>query len=202
MSLSATMRVKIAIVCAALFALVGCEQLREMTPKLNSGVITAGSSSEAHAGNVIPTRGLRGHYVIQVEKERSLTYIAREVGVTVAELIAGNKLTTTALHEGQELHVNAIPTDVSRFVAKREARKARKIMDAKKAIADAEAKKLADIKAREAAKKAKAKKAARAAAVSKRAASRRARKRRSAAKRAVTKRAKAAATRRARRKRN
>lgn len=200
MSLNAGMRCKAAIACAAILLSVGCDKLREWAPKVTGVVVSMDGSPNAGRAKVIPTRGLPRRFIIKVERERSLTYFAQELGMTLADLIALNKLTETVLHEGQELHVDARPPDVARFWAKREARKAREAAAAKKAIADAKAKKIADAQAKKAAKQAKQKKAAKAAAASKRAASRRARVRRAAAKRAATKRAKASASRRRARK--
>lgn len=102
----------------------GCDKIRAMSPALSGTSIAA--DGQQPRGNVIPTRAPPRRFVMVVEDERSLTYIARELGVTVESLIATNELKSTTLQRGQQLHVDASPADVSRFLAKREARKERR----------------------------------------------------------------------------
>lgn len=131
------------VVGVALCATAGCDKIRQLSPDLKGTVVVPGGSQRARAHNVIPTRQPPRRFVIQIENERSLTYIARELGVTVESLIATNELRTTQLHQGQQLQVDASPADVSRFLANREARKARKAARLKKLAEEKAAKKAA-----------------------------------------------------------
>ena len=127
----ATACLRVVVVCAVLPATVGCEKIREISPNLAGTVVVPGGGS-SQRGNVIPTRQPPRRFVIAIEDERSLTYIARELGVTVENIIATNELQSTVLKPGQQLHIDASPADVSRYLANREARKARKAARAKK----------------------------------------------------------------------
>lgn len=126
---------------ACLATVCGCDKLRSLAPQLSTTAINGAAPASARRSNVIPTRRPPRRHIIEVKDERSLTGIARELGVTVEEIIATNSLTSTTIKPGQQLHVDASPADVVRFLSKREARLARKAARAKKKAAEKAAQK-------------------------------------------------------------
>lgn len=118
----AHMRLVGLLVAATCFVSGGCEKLREWAPELQRNATTAAGNKPAKRTNVIPTRKPPRRFVLQVQDERSLGYIARELGVTVADLISANDLANNELQPGQQLHVEVSPADFSRYMSKRAAR--------------------------------------------------------------------------------
>ncbi len=143
MSFGADVRLQLVVLCAVALSTVACDEIRRISPDLTGVVIAPGRPEQTQSSSVIPTRAPPRRFIIEVEDERSLTYLAHQLGVPVEELINTNKLRSTAIAKGLQLHVDAAPADVARYLAKRQARKARRAAKARKRAAEKAAKKKA-----------------------------------------------------------
>ena len=122
-------------------------QIQEMTKQVVAA--GAGSSERAPMRAVIPTRPAAEEHTIVVDDERYMGDIARQLGVTVDELLAMNKLQEPGLQRGQVLRVQTTADLLNGWEARRTERRAAKLAKEQekraakaKAEADARAAKL------------------------------------------------------------
>ncbi len=111
-----------------LLAATACDrapQIQEMTKQVVAA--GAGTSERAPMRAVIPTRPAAEEHTIVVDDERYMGDIARQLGVTVDELLAMNKLAEPTLQRGQVLRVETTADLLNGWEARRAERKAAKL---------------------------------------------------------------------------
>ena len=130
---------------ALLLTLGACDrapQLNEMTKQVVEA--GAGSADRTPMRAVIPSRPAAEEHTIIVDDERYVGDIARQLGVTVDEMLAMNKLQEPTLQRGQVLRVETTADLINGWEAHRAERRAAKALKeqekrAAKAKADADA---------------------------------------------------------------
>lgn len=128
---------------ALLITAVGCDRAPELH-RMTQQVVEAGAGSSQHTPMraVIPTRPAAVEHTIVVDDERYLGDIARQLGVTVDEMLAMNKLAEPTLQRGQVLKVETTADLINGWEARRierRALKAQREMEKRAAKAKAEA---------------------------------------------------------------
>ncbi len=123
----------------------GCDrapQIHDVTQQM----VAAGAGSSDHTAmrSVVPSRPAAEEHTIIVDDERYLGDIARQLGVTVDELLSKNRLAEPTLQRGQVLRVETTADLINGWEAHRAERKALKAQKeaekrAAKAKADADA---------------------------------------------------------------
>ncbi len=126
---------------ALLLATAACDrapQINAMTRQMVEA--GAGSAERAPMRAVIPTRPAAEEHTIVVDDERYLGDIARQLGVTVDEMLAVNKLAEPTLQRGQVLRVETTADLINGWEARRvERRAAKAAKEAEKRAAKAQA---------------------------------------------------------------
>ena len=141
----AWLRLKQTASAALLLMTIGCDrapQIQEMTKQVVAA--GAGSADRTPMRAVIPSRPAPEEHTIIVDDERYMGDIARQLGVTVDELLALNKLQESTLQRGQVLRVETTVDLINGWEARRTERRAAKALKeqekrAAKAKADADA---------------------------------------------------------------
>ena len=138
---SASARASLAL--ALLLTAAGCEGAPPLQ-EIGRSVVAAGSGSADRAPMraVIPTRPSVATHTIVVEDERYVGDIARQLGVTVDEMLAQNRLSDPVLQRGQVLRVQTSADWIAGWEARRTERrvtKARREEEKRLAKAKAEA---------------------------------------------------------------
>lgn len=118
-----------------------CDRAPEIE-RVTKQVVAAGSGSadRTKMRAVIPTRPAAEEHTIFVDDERYLGDIARQLGVTVDELLVKNKLAEPTLQRGQMLRVETTADLINGWEVRRAERKAIKAQkEAEKRAAKAQA---------------------------------------------------------------
>lgn len=102
----------------------GAPKLREMTKQVVEA--GAGSADRTPLRAVVPSRQAAEEHTIIVDDERYLGDIARQLGVTVDEMLAMNKLEDPTLQRGQVLRVETTVDLINGWEARRTERRAAK----------------------------------------------------------------------------
>lgn len=105
-------------------ALGGCDGLPDLT-QLPAAVAQAGHGTAGRTStrNVIPSKPAQAVHQIQIEDERYLGDIARQLGVSVDGILRDNAMAETVLQRGMVLQVRTTRDLIVAFEARREQRK-------------------------------------------------------------------------------